>query len=114
MDAGVLRESVGLFEGALDFANLSAKRKNGNPVRTTVRNIFAAEVAERDGGYQIDITGDGFLYKMVRMMVGASVDCARGRRGTDWIRAMLDRSAESEKCSACAPAGGLYLVSVDY
>ena len=116
LDADVLREAVGLFRGERDFANLSAKRKNGKPVRTTVRTIHRANLAARadGGGYTITVEGDGFLYKMVRMMVGAAVDCARGRRDRSWIREMLEQPASTEQCSACAPADGLYLVGVDY
>ena len=114
LDAAVLREAVELFAGERDFANLSANRKNGKPVRTTIRNISRAELEERQNGFQITITGDGFLYKMVRMMVGTAVDCARGKRDTGWIRSMLESPAETEKSSACAPADGLYLVSVEY
>ena len=102
-------------EGERDFACLSAKRKNGKPVRTTVRTIYSSELVRRaDAGYTISVEGDGFLYKMVRMMVGAAVETARGRRDNDWIRAMLENPDETERCSACAPAGGLYLVGVDY
>ena len=115
LDEAVLRESVALFEGKHDFANLAARRKNGKPVRTTVRTIYQAAAERRgDAGFTLTFEGDGFLYKMVRMMVGAAIDCARGRETTDWIRAMLEKPAEAGKCSACAPADGLYLVGVDY
>jgi len=115
MDVDVLREAVGLFQGELDFAKLSAKRKNGKPVRTSIRTIKHAGLTEReDGGFSITFTGDGFLYKMVRMMVGAAVDCARGRKDTDWIRSMLENDPRIDKCSSCAPADGLYLVGVEY
>ena len=114
LDEQVLRETVALFAGEQDFVNLSAKRKNGKPVRTTVRNIFRAEVTARDGGYDLTFEGDGFLYKMVRLMVGAAVDCARGQAQGDWVRRMLEQPTEVERCSSCAPAAGLYLVRVDY
>ena len=113
-EGAVLREAIGLFEGKLDFAKLSAKRKSGKPVRTTQRTIFRSEVASREGGFDLVFEGDGFLYKMVRMMVGAAVDCARGRKDVDWIRGMLESPENSENCSACAPADGLYLVEVNY
>lgn len=114
LDEAVLRESVALFQGERDFANLSAKRRGGKEIRTTVRTIFNAGVSAREGGYDLTFEGDGFLYKMVRMMVGAAVDCARGRKGSDWIRSMLERPDETGNCSSCAPADGLYLVGVEY
>lgn len=117
LDEAVLRESVALFCGQRDFAKLAATRRGGKEIRTTVRTIYRAEVTRRDdgnGGYHLTFEGDGFLYKMVRMMVGAAVDCARGRQTSQWIRSMLENPAETAKCSACAPADGLYLVRVDY
>lgn len=114
MDEAVLREAVALFEGERDFAKLSAKRKNGKPVRTTVRTVFRTQVDARDGGYDLIFDGDGFLYKMVRMMVGAAVECSRGRQGIDWIRSMLEDTGGSRQCSSCAPPDGLYLDGVDY
>jgi len=114
LDEAVLRESVALFEGERDFANLSATRRGGKPVRTTRRTIYRAQLARRPGGYDLTFEGDGFLYKMVRMMVGAAVDCARGRQTSAWIQAMLEQPAITGKCCACAPADGLYLVGVDY
>ena len=114
LDEGVLREAVALFRGERDFANLSAKRKNGKPVRTTVRTIFRADVLKREGGFDLSFEGDGFLYKMVRLMVGAAIDCARGRADAKWIRTMLEHPQAASKCSSCAPAAGLYLASVTY
>ena len=55
LDANTLREAVGLFEGERDFANLSAKRKNGKPVRTTVRTITRAEAGAREGRLRSDL-----------------------------------------------------------
>lgn len=114
LDEAVLREAVALFQGENDFANLAANRRGGKEIRTTVRKIFDAGVTTREGGFDLTFDGDGFLYKMVRMMVGAAVDCARGRRETDWIRSMLDNPSGTDKCTASAPADGLYLVGVDY
>lgn len=114
LDEAVLRESVALFQGRRDFACLAAKRRGGKVLRSTVRTIYRAEVACREGGFDLSFEGDGFLYKMVRMMVGAAVDAARGRATSGWIRTMLENPGEVTKCSACAPADGLYLVGVDY
>jgi tRNA pseudouridine38-40 synthase len=114
LDEAVLREAVALFEGERDFARLSAKRKNGKPVLTTVRTIFRTRVDVRDGGYDLVFEGDGFLYKMVRMMVGAAVVCARGRQQVDWIRSMLENTGNAGQFTSCAPADGLYLDEVDY
>ena len=114
LNEAVLRESVALFQGEQDFANLAANRRGGKEIRTTVRTIFHSEVSKRDGGYDLTFEGDGFLYKMVRMMVGAAVDCARRRESSEWIRSMLENPQETGKCTTCAPADGLYLVGVDY
>lgn len=114
LEEAVLREALSLFRGERDFVNLAAKRRGGKVVRSTVRTIYRVDLDVRESGYDLSFEGDGFLYKMVRMMVGAAVYCARGRESTEWIRAMLESPATTSKCSACAPADGLYLVGVDY
>jgi tRNA pseudouridine38-40 synthase len=62
---------------------------------------------------RLEFEGDGFLYKMVRLMVGSMIQVARGRESLDWLRGLV-ADATGEKSSHCAPADGLYLVRVLY
>jgi tRNA pseudouridine38-40 synthase len=57
--------------------------------------------------------GDGFLYKMVRMMVGSIIHTARGRERLSWLRDLVE-NPDGKKTNQTAPPVGLYLVRVLY
>ncbi|MFL6596302.1 MAG: tRNA pseudouridine(38-40) synthase TruA [Chthoniobacterales bacterium] len=101
------------FLGRHDFAAFAANR--GHAVEDTVRTITSALVRKSGKCITLEFRGDGFLYKMVRMMVGALVRSARHESTAGEIRERLrnPRSAKSPARPA-APACGLYLVRVFY
>jgi tRNA pseudouridine38-40 synthase len=61
----------------------------------------------------IEIEADGFLYNMVRAIVGTLVEVGRGRRGEDWPGELL-RALDRRAAGPTAPPQGLFLVRVDY
>ncbi len=61
----------------------------------------------------IEFEGDGFLYKMVRLMVGAMVQCALGKKSLGEVRERL-LGAATRRAGFVAPANGLTLVRVKY
>ena len=61
----------------------------------------------------IEFNGNGFLYKMVRLMVGSLVQCALGKMKIEEIAARV-HSAQVESTRFAAPAEGLFLVRVRY
>ena len=77
------------------------------------RVITAADVDEDSGKVLITFSGNGFLYKMVRLLVGGAVRVSEGRGTLSWIRELLEQPG-GRKCQHCAPAGGLYLEKVEY
>lgn len=101
------------FLGRHDFRGFAANR--GTPEDETVRTISSALVRKNGKCITLEFRGDGFLYKMVRMMVGALVRSARDEALAGEIRERLSnpRSAKSLARPA-APACGLYLVRVFY
>ena len=62
---------------------------------------------------EIEFSADGFLYKMVRMMVGEMVRCALGKERLQSIELRLERPSRAS-ARFVAPAAGLYLVRVRY
>jgi tRNA pseudouridine38-40 synthase len=119
-------ESAGTaFLGYHDFACFCASRgkdasgrsQDPNDTRRHLRhiNIQAHSLQEVADTPVIDIefSGDGFLYKMVRMLSAALVRAAQGKVDTDTLRAMLANPA-GEKWHHTAPAAGLSLTRVDY
>ena len=106
-----LRVCAGQFMGTHDFAGFAANR--GHPVESTVRTIHQVRVTRSSSITTILFEGDGFLYKMVRMMVGASVRCALGKMNLAEVQKRL-RDGTSGSPPLVAPARGLMLVRVRY
>jgi tRNA pseudouridine38-40 synthase len=111
MDLPLLRDALRCFEGTQDFRNFAANRSK--PVENTIRTVRRVQMTEQAGLVRITFVGDGFLYKMVRLMVGAGVRVARAREKKEWISELLANPA-GPKCSYVAPADGLTLVRVLY
>ena len=114
LDTSAMGQGGERLVGRHDFASLESA---GSERSSTVRTITDVRVAVRpaDGGERIDVTvtGDGFLYNMVRTIAGTLVEVGRGVREPEWVAAVLaarDRSA----AGPTAPAQGLVLQSVEY
>jgi len=101
------------FAGEHDFASFSANR--GTPETNTVRTIHAVRVRRAGPCLSMEFDGDGFLYKMVRMMAGTLVRVGLHQSSPEEIATRLraPRRAVSVGRSA-APADGLFLVRVRY
>ncbi len=110
LDPALLREAAQMFVGRHDFAAFSANR--GGAVPETHRTI--ASVGVKIKGPQIALTfeGEGFLYKMVRMMTGSIIRAAKGQDTVEDLRARLRTGGP--RTNQVAPAAGLYLVRVLY
>ena len=125
LDLALIDQAAQLIVGTHDFARFSATRgknkhgQNQDPedTRRTISDLkisrqFQPQLA---GVHTIDLTftGNGFLYKMVRMLTGALVLCGQQKMTPAILQEMLERPVGS-KCSLSAPAEGLTLVSVHY
>lgn len=106
-----MKSAAKYFVGTHDFAGFAANR--GRPERNTVRTINSVRVRRSGPCFTIEFDGNGFLYKMVRLMVGALAKCALGKMRIEEIRARL-KSLESNSSRFTAPADGLFLVRVRY
>jgi tRNA pseudouridine38-40 synthase len=111
LDFEVLKAGVNCFVGTHDFAGFAASR--GKPPKTTVRTINSVRVRRSGPRVTVEFDGDGFLYKMVRLIVGSLVHCALGKLP---IEEITDRLASGRTVQArfASPAEGLFLVRVRY
>lgn len=116
LDADALQQALCRFLGQHDFHAFAAYRGNEGPDMDWRRTIRRAELRALGDGYRITFEGDGFLYKMVRLMIGAAVHAAQGRMRLDEIDALLEQGTDLPlgKSPNCAPADGLYLQQVLY
>jgi tRNA pseudouridine38-40 synthase len=99
------------FVGTHDFAEFAANR--AKKARDTTRTIRSIAVRRRGPCITLEIDGDGFLYKMVRLIVGALVQHATGKSA---LPKLSDRpsSGRNARGRLVAPAAGLFLVRVRY
>lgn len=116
LDAELLGAALRVFLGRHDFHGFAAYRGNEQAGMDWHRTIRRAELSQRPHGYRITFEGDGFLYKMVRLLVGAAVHTAQGRMPLDDLKCLLDQpeGLPFGKSPVCAPADGLYLDRVIY
>jgi tRNA pseudouridine38-40 synthase len=107
----IMRQAAAAFVGTHDFAAFAANR--GTPSETTVRTISGISVRRNSSLITLDYSGDGFLYRMVRLLTGSIVQVALGRHDLAWLNDLIEEP-KGRKSHHLAPAGGLYLVRVKY
>jgi len=101
------------FSGEHDFASFSANR--GTPETNTVRIIRAVRVRRTGPCLSLEFNGDGFLYKMVRMMAGTLMRIGLDESSPHEINARLRSPRKAIlRGRTAAPADGLFLVRVRY
>ncbi|MBR4942578.1 MAG: tRNA pseudouridine(38-40) synthase TruA [Clostridia bacterium] len=110
----VLQDVARRFEGEHDFKAFCA---SGSAVKTTVRTVYAVDVEENvQFGLRVInvfVTGNGFLYNMVRTMVGELLDLSSGRRTEESLLQAFERG-ERNLLGKTMPAKGLCLMNVVY
>ena len=105
-----MKDAAKHFIGKYDFSTFMAE---GSDITDTVRTVTAVSV-ERDGHLiEIRISADGFLYNMVRIIVGTLTEVAFGRFSPDDVPGIID-SHDRSRAGMTAPADGLYLNRVIY
>jgi tRNA pseudouridine38-40 synthase len=111
LDLKILESAAKHFVGTHDFAAFAANR--GKAEESTIRTINSVRVRKNGPRVTIEFDGNGFLYKMVRLMMGALVKCAVGKMRTEEITSRL-HSGRIGSARFAAPSEGLYLVRVRY
>lgn len=110
LDLEAMNRAAALLLGTHDF---SAFRSAGSVETDPNRTMTRAEWQKTSEGYSFRITGDGFLYHMVRNLVWSLVQVGLGKRKVEDFQAELN-SGRCEFLNEPAPACGLYLEQVEY
>jgi tRNA pseudouridine38-40 synthase len=109
-----LRRVAKRFEGEHDFKAFCA---SGSSVKTTVRTVYEVKVEEMEAFalrvVKIYVTGNGFLYNMVRTMAGELLDLASGKRTEESLQKAF-QTGDRNLLGKTMPAKGLLLQSVEY
>jgi tRNA pseudouridine38-40 synthase len=110
LDAGRMHAAAQTLLGKHDFA---AFESAGSERPDTVRTLFAVDVSRDADRIAIEVTGDGFLYNMVRAIAGTLVEVGKGSRDLEWVAEVL-ASGDRRHAGQTAPPQGLFLVCVEY
>lgn len=106
-----MKEAVKYFEGEHDF---KAFKASGTSSKSSVRTIYKAEVIEKDNNrIYIELTGNGFLYNMVRIISGTLVDVGLEKIKPEEIEKIIN-AKDRTLAGKTLPPQGLYLVKVNY
>ncbi len=110
LDAAAMHTAAQALVGKHDFASFESA---GSERPDSVRTLFAVNVARVADRITIEVTGDGFLYNMVRAIVGTLVEVGKGSRDAAWVAEVL-AARDRRRAGQTAPPHGLFLVRVEY
>lgn len=113
IDLALLKQAATQFIGTHDFTSFANEAHAGAAQVNPVRCIKRLDVVPQDGGVRLEFEGDGFLYKMVRNIVGTLIEVARGKRTADEIEQIF-LARDRRKAGTAVPPHGLFLVEVFY
>ncbi|MDG2013985.1 MAG: tRNA pseudouridine(38-40) synthase TruA [Pirellulaceae bacterium] len=114
LDTDAMQEATRHILGKHDFSSFEAAGSAREDSIRTVRELTIKPwQTERFQFVDIEISADGFLYNMVRNIVGSLIVVGRGRQGSDWIKTVMD-ACDRKQAGETAPAHGLFLVHVQY
>jgi tRNA pseudouridine38-40 synthase len=105
-----IKNAATFFVGKHDFGSFTSQKLKK---KTTVREIYNIDLQHKDNILEIYFTGNGFLYNMIRIIVGTLIDVGHGKMDIAVIPKLLKNS---ERCLAgpTVPPHGLFLVEVSY
>ena len=110
LDEAIMHEAAQQFVGTHDFR---AVRSVGTETRTTVRTVHYCDVTRDGDVIELKVCADGFLYNMVRAIVGTCVYAAEGKLSPSDIPAILE-SGNRTLAGPTAPPDGLYMSRLWY
>lgn len=129
LDRSIMVAVCAMLQGEHDFSAFCVNRGDGTDRKPgdggNVRNVHSIRLKEQtlpcgSAEITIHVQGNGFLYRMVRMLVGTIVRCGQGKMTIAKVQELLDQvkdayaSEDFEKAPLCAPSDGLTLVEVQY
>ena len=110
LDINAMKDAVKYFEGEHDFKAFKASGTSG---KDSIRIIYKAEIMQDDEKIYIELTGNGFLYNMVRIVAGTLLDVGLGKIEAEDIKDIIEMK-DRKRAGKTLPAYGLFLQEVNY
>jgi tRNA pseudouridine38-40 synthase len=112
LDVAAMREAAAFFVGRHDFAAFTANPNR--EVESTVREVYGCTVSQKGAEIVFRVSGEGFLYKQVRSMVGFLLRVGEGAERPEAVAELLESAAPRKARVPSAMAHGLFLWRVFY
>lgn len=113
LDINQLKEASLAFIGTHDFTTFANEPSKGSAAKNPVRTIMRIDITQELGGLYVEFEGTGFLYKMVRNIIGTLLDVCSGKLAIEDIPKLFE-AKDRRIAGQAAPARGLFLVKVNY
>ena len=110
LDVEAMKKAIVYFEGEHDFKGFKA---SGTSSKSSVRKIYKTSISQDGDRIIIELTGNGFLYNMVRIISGTLVEVGLGKIKPEEISEIIE-SKDRTRAGKTLPPSGLYLVKVEY
>ena len=110
LELDTIKKATELFKGTKDFASFCA---SGSNVKSTVRTIYDFSVILQKNFIEFTITGDGFLYNMIRIIIGTIINAAENKISLDDIKKIIN-AKDRTLAPRTAPPQGLTLMDIKY
>lgn len=110
LDVEKMQEAIKYFEGKHDFSGFKA---SGTSSKSSIRTIYKTALWKDGDRIYIELTGNGFLYNMVRIISGTLLDVGQGKINPNDISKIIE-SKDRTKAGRTLPAHGLCLIEVKY
>lgn len=105
-----MKKAASYIEGTHDFKAFCAA---GSSVLSTVRTVYSLDIVEKDNVIQIDVCGDGFLYNMVRIIVGTLLKVGLGQTKPCEVSSIIE-SKDRKQAGPTVPPHGLMMLDIEY
>lgn len=113
IDLDSFHKAACCFVGTHDFTTFANAASEGSAAKNPIKTIYRLDILPTEHGLRCEFEGNGFLYKMVRNIVGTLLDVGKGKMAVADIDGLF-KARDRRKAPRAAPAQGLFLVRVVY
>ena len=110
LDIEAMQKGVQLLVGEHDFSSF---KSSGTSSKSSIRTIYEAKILKEQERVVIQLTGNGFLYNMVRIISGTLLEIGLGEKRPEEMKEILE-AKDRQKAGKTLPAHGLFLMNVEY
>jgi tRNA pseudouridine38-40 synthase len=110
LDIEKMRECAAVLVGTHDFQSFTTLKSK---TKSTVRTVNFINIENNDGIIEIDVNGNGFLWNMVRIILGTLIEAGKGKLNPEDVKTILEAKKRAD-AGPMVPAKALFLKDVEY